>query len=105
MCKAGFAGDDAPRAVFRKLLESPYRVQVQIANPCNQPPLSDVPAIMGTSPPLESPFAIEVPIWTPCLLRRFGPIGLFTLHCWNMANLAAGQYHDRYGPEGLVRRR
>ena len=34
MCKAGFAGDDAPRAVFPSIVGRP-RHQVQIIFPCN----------------------------------------------------------------------
>ena len=34
MCKAGFAGDDAPRAVFPSIVGRP-RHQVRIIFPCN----------------------------------------------------------------------
>lgn len=51
MCKAGFAGDDAPRAVFRKSIVHVYCAAVcttKINTNDLQPPLSAVRAIMGT---------------------------------------------------------
>lgn len=69
MCKAGFAGDDAPRAVFRKFLYSSAKnafasqnhdcewaqgsMRRMKANKQSQHPLLDVLATMGkTSTPL-----------------------------------------------------
>jgi hypothetical protein len=54
MCKAGFAGDDAPRAVFRKfsrLIGFPNDPSMIIANFAPQLPLSGVLAIMGNTTP------------------------------------------------------
>lgn len=59
MCKAGFAGDDAPRAVFRKSYP-PFQQRSDLYYPAicatrhvlttPQPLLLDVPAIMGITP-------------------------------------------------------
>jgi actin-related protein len=88
MCKAGFAGDDAPRAVFRKFLDIRSQAEAAaIALFCGcesfwdslltalQPLLSADRAIMGTT------------------IRRTSYL---------TRELTTRQYHDWYGPEGLL---
>lgn len=98
MCKAGFAGDDAPRAVFRKLSPFPspfhrprphlklYRngggwVQHHANHHNLQRPLSVAPATMGEYP---AGFVASTPPFRAAYM------------------LTMRQYHDWYGSEGLV---
>lgn len=78
MCKAGFAGDDAPRAVFRKFSPPTLFTHRTTRLTASQLPLSADPVTMGMHPPRAR--------------RRGHPV------------LTAAQYHDRYGSEGLLRR-
>lgn len=95
MCKAGFAGDDAPRAVFRKFNPTEYDTppceghptnpcvgwlplfclagknlesENQLTNKLQQPLLSVVPVTMGKSSP---PFWLILAVYT--IYSQFDP--------------------------------
>ena len=74
MCKAGFAGDDAPRAVFRKSI---LAIAVHTIAKTSKHPLSVVLVTMGMQ---------NRPI------RRH-----------HVQEIDKAQYHDRYGSKGLLR--